>query len=236
MRAADPVPFGGLRGQVCAPDADLRTSSTRRDRGGTTRWARFAACADQGEMSAMTMVPLNVSAIDRYLEAHVGARRHRPPLHRRRTAARAGRRPADPAARRDGRCGAEETRAAHPLACSPTTSARSSAARRRSTSRSRGTDQTRFRGNVYYQQGTLAMALRAIPYRIPTFEELGLPPVMEHFANLPQGLVLVHRAHRFREVDDPGVGDRLHQRAPASATSSRSRTRSSTCTTTSARR
>ena len=37
----------------------------------------------------------------------------------------------------------------------------------------------------------MAMALRAIPYRIPTLEELGLPPIMEHFANLPQGLVLV---------------------------------------------
>ena len=52
-------------------------------------------------------------------------------------------------------------------------------------------DQARFRGNAFHQQGALAMALRMIPYRIPTFEELGLPPVIEHFANLPQGLVLV---------------------------------------------
>jgi twitching motility protein PilT len=52
-------------------------------------------------------------------------------------------------------------------------------------------NRTRFRANVFYQQGTLAMALRAIPFRIPTFEELGLPPIIEHFANLPQGLVLV---------------------------------------------
>jgi twitching motility protein PilT len=51
-------------------------------------------------------------------------------------------------------------------------------------------DRTRFRGNAYFQQGTIAMALRAIPYRIPTFEELGLPPVMEYFASLPQGLLL----------------------------------------------
>ena len=28
-------------------------------------------------------------------------------------------------------------------------------------------ERTRFRGNVYYQRGTIAMALRAIPYRIP---------------------------------------------------------------------
>jgi twitching motility protein PilT len=51
--------------------------------------------------------------------------------------------------------------------------------------------QTRFRANVFYQQGTIAMALRSIPYAIPTMEQLGLPPVMEHFANLPQGLLLV---------------------------------------------
>ena len=35
------------------------------------------------------------------------------------------------------------------------------------------------------------MALRAIPFRIPSFEELGLPPIIEQLANLPQGLLLV---------------------------------------------
>ena len=39
--------------------------------------------------------------------------------------------------------------------------------------------------------GALAMALRMIPMKLPTFEELGLPPAVEYFANLPQGLVLV---------------------------------------------
>ena len=52
-------------------------------------------------------------------------------------------------------------------------------------------DQTRFRANVFYQQGSIAMALRAIPFRIPSFEELGLPPIIEQLANLPQGLMLV---------------------------------------------
>jgi twitching motility protein PilT len=51
-------------------------------------------------------------------------------------------------------------------------------------------DRTRFRANAYFQQGSIALALRAIPYRIPSFEELGLPPVMEYFASLPQGLLL----------------------------------------------
>jgi twitching motility protein PilT len=52
-------------------------------------------------------------------------------------------------------------------------------------------DTARFRANCYYQSGTLAMALRVIPLRLPTFGELGLPPAIEYFANLPQGLVLV---------------------------------------------
>ena len=52
-------------------------------------------------------------------------------------------------------------------------------------------DNGRFRGNVYHRQGELAMSLRVIPYHIPSFEELGLPSGITHFAGLPQGLVLV---------------------------------------------
>jgi twitching motility protein PilT len=52
-------------------------------------------------------------------------------------------------------------------------------------------EQIRFRANVFRQQGTVALALRAIPFDIPTFDELGLPPIMEYFAGLPQGLLLV---------------------------------------------
>ena len=39
--------------------------------------------------------------------------------------------------------------------------------------------------------GALAMSLRMIPLKLPTFDELGLPPAVEYFSNLPQGLVLV---------------------------------------------
>src|SRR5699024_2043902 len=42
-------------------------------------------------------------------------------------------------------------------------------------------DTTRFRGNVFSQRGTIAMALRVIPFYIPSFDELGLPPVIEWF-------------------------------------------------------
>jgi len=49
----------------------------------------------------------------------------------------------------------------------------------------------RFRVNCFYQMGALAMSLRMIPLKLPTFESLGLPPAVEYFSNLPQGLVLV---------------------------------------------
>ncbi len=49
----------------------------------------------------------------------------------------------------------------------------------------------RYRVNVYRQRGTLAIALRAIPLKIPTFDELGVPPIVSSFATLDRGLVLV---------------------------------------------
>jgi twitching motility protein PilT len=52
-------------------------------------------------------------------------------------------------------------------------------------------EQARLRGNAFFQQGTLAMALRLIPTRIPSFEDLGLPAVADDLVKLPQGLVLV---------------------------------------------
>ena len=49
----------------------------------------------------------------------------------------------------------------------------------------------RFRVNVYQQRGTIAYALRAIPYQTKTVAELHLPPVVEDIALRPRGLVLV---------------------------------------------
>ena len=49
----------------------------------------------------------------------------------------------------------------------------------------------RFRANAFHQRGSVALALRLIPFRIPTFEELGLPAVIDDLVHLPQGLVLV---------------------------------------------
>jgi twitching motility protein PilT len=50
---------------------------------------------------------------------------------------------------------------------------------------------SRFRGNVYKQRGCVSMAIRQIPYSIQTFDELGLPPIVERLAEKPRGLVLV---------------------------------------------
>jgi twitching motility protein PilT len=52
-------------------------------------------------------------------------------------------------------------------------------------------DRARFRGNAFHQQGCTALALRLIPFRIPSFEELGLPAVADQLVDLPQGLILV---------------------------------------------
>ncbi|HEV8663240.1 MAG TPA: type IV pilus twitching motility protein PilT [Candidatus Methylomirabilis sp.] len=49
----------------------------------------------------------------------------------------------------------------------------------------------RFRANVFVQRGAVAVAIRTIPHKIYTFQELGLPKVVEDLCNKPKGLVLV---------------------------------------------
>ncbi len=50
---------------------------------------------------------------------------------------------------------------------------------------------SRFRGNVFMQRGAVAAAFRAIPHKMMTFDELGLPPIVTELSSLPRGLVLV---------------------------------------------
>lgn len=52
-------------------------------------------------------------------------------------------------------------------------------------------DLGRFRVNAFHERGNLAAAMRLIPNQIPTIDQLGLPPVIEKFANYPRGLVLI---------------------------------------------
>jgi twitching motility protein PilT len=50
---------------------------------------------------------------------------------------------------------------------------------------------TRFRVNVFAQRGSFSIVLRVIPNRIPTVEELGLPPQLNDIGNERNGIVLV---------------------------------------------
>ncbi len=49
----------------------------------------------------------------------------------------------------------------------------------------------RVRMNVYRQRGSVGAALRSVPSRFMSFDELGLPAVINDVVNLPQGLVIV---------------------------------------------
>lgn len=48
----------------------------------------------------------------------------------------------------------------------------------------------RFRGNAFFQQGSISVALRLIPKKVRTIQELSLPPILETFARKPQGFFL----------------------------------------------
>lgn len=49
----------------------------------------------------------------------------------------------------------------------------------------------RFRINIFYQRGDISSALRLIPAKILTVEELNLPPILHEFIRPAQGFVLV---------------------------------------------
>lgn len=49
----------------------------------------------------------------------------------------------------------------------------------------------RYRVNIFYQRGSVAIAIRSIPFKIPSLEELGLPKNLEDLTKKPKGLVLV---------------------------------------------
>jgi twitching motility protein PilT len=51
--------------------------------------------------------------------------------------------------------------------------------------------QSRFRVNIFRQRGSLAIVMRVIPNRIPSFEDLNLPSELKKIAGLKNGIVLV---------------------------------------------
>jgi twitching motility protein PilT len=50
---------------------------------------------------------------------------------------------------------------------------------------------SRFRINTYKQRSCISLAIRVVPTKIPTIDELRLPEVLKRIAEKPQGLVLV---------------------------------------------
>jgi twitching motility protein PilT len=49
----------------------------------------------------------------------------------------------------------------------------------------------RFRTNVFFQRGSIGVVMRAIPNRIASLSELGMPPAVAELTGRPRGLVLV---------------------------------------------
>lgn len=52
-------------------------------------------------------------------------------------------------------------------------------------------DIARFRANAFHERGKLAAAFRLIPNQIRSINDLGMPAIVETFAEFPRGLVLV---------------------------------------------
>ena len=49
----------------------------------------------------------------------------------------------------------------------------------------------RFRTNVFQQRGQWCLAMRYVKTQVPSFEELGLLPIVKEIAQSPRGIVLV---------------------------------------------
>jgi twitching motility protein PilT len=52
-------------------------------------------------------------------------------------------------------------------------------------------DKARFRVAIFKQRGHVSVVLRLIPWKIMTFEELGVPPIIRTLMNRPRGIFLV---------------------------------------------
>ncbi|WP_153732684.1 type IV pilus twitching motility protein PilT [Sporosarcina obsidiansis] len=50
---------------------------------------------------------------------------------------------------------------------------------------------SRFRVNAFQQRGAISLAFRTIPTKIPTIDDLQMPPTLKNLSGTPQGLILV---------------------------------------------
>jgi len=87
----------------------------------------------------------------------------------------------------------------------------------------------RFRVSAFVQQGFTGAVLRTINAKIPTLEELELPPVLKEVVLSKRGFVILVGGTGFGQVDVAGRDGRIPERERPAATSSRSRIPSSTC-------
>ncbi|MBP6943129.1 MAG: type IV pilus twitching motility protein PilT [Candidatus Buchananbacteria bacterium] len=53
------------------------------------------------------------------------------------------------------------------------------------------TDGNRFRINLHFERGRVGLSARTIPARIPTMEDLGMPPIIYKLCDLERGLILL---------------------------------------------
>jgi twitching motility protein PilT len=49
----------------------------------------------------------------------------------------------------------------------------------------------RFRTNLFQQRGEVCLSMRYVKTQVPSFEELGLLPILKQFAEMPRGIVLL---------------------------------------------
>jgi twitching motility protein PilT len=54
-----------------------------------------------------------------------------------------------------------------------------------------GQDECRYRVNLFKQRGRLSLVARRVSSRIPTFEQLGLPPAIEKLCHYDQGMIVL---------------------------------------------
>lgn len=70
----------------------------------------------------------------------------------------------------------------------------------------------RFRVNTYRQRGSLAAVIRAVPFQIPNWQQLGIPEEVMHLSEVTSGLVLVTgAAGSGKSTTQACVIDRINQ-------------------------
>ncbi len=74
-----------------------------------------------------------------------------------------------------------------------------------------GPARARFRVSVFRQKGNIGMVLRKIPYKLLTFEQIGLPAGSRRTLPPSARHVPGHRADGLGQNHDAGVDDQLHQ-------------------------